>query len=175
MHAYGIHVCTNVQCMAYTYIFALTIVSYCLEYASIVWNPHTSVDAHVLEMVQNRAARWICASWNPVIYAWSKSIHDCLRELSWPSLAQRRVYFIVDYFHSILHHRNSFLFHDYFTFKTTSTRSHQLTVQPIQSSINAFRFSFFVNSIFLWNSIPYNILNTKCKHHFRCRLRSYLL
>ena len=44
------------------------------EYASIVWNPHTSVhvDTHILEMVQNRAARWICASWNLVIYTWSK-------------------------------------------------------------------------------------------------------
>ena len=80
------------------------------EYSSIAWNPYTCVDTHILEMVQNRAARWICTSWNPVIYAWSKSTNDCLRELTWPSLAQHRVYFIVDYFHSILNHRNSYTF-----------------------------------------------------------------
>ena len=80
------------------------------EYASIAWNPHTSVDTHILEMVQNRAARWICATWNLVIHAWSKSTNDCLRELSSPSIARHHVYFIVEYFHSISNHWNSYSF-----------------------------------------------------------------
>ena len=36
------------------------------EYASTVWNPHTSSDIGLIETVQNRAACWICATWNPI-------------------------------------------------------------------------------------------------------------
>ena len=59
-----------------------------LEYASVVWNPYISADVNLLEAVQNRAARWICATWDPVTYSWSKSSRTCLSELTWPSLAQ---------------------------------------------------------------------------------------
>ena len=82
-----------------------------------------------------------------------------LSELTSPSLAQRRTYFIVNYLHSILHKMNSFSFHDYFIFNSASTKSHDLMIRPIHSSINAFHFSFFVNSIFLWNRTPFNILS----------------
>ena len=37
-----------------------------LEYACVVWNPHTSKDQLLLEQVQLRAARWVCGSrWTP--------------------------------------------------------------------------------------------------------------
>ena len=49
-----------------------------------------------------------------------------------------------------------------------------MTIQPAPSSINAFRYSFFINSIFLWNHIPLHILSIVCKHLFRCKSRSYL-
>ena len=37
-----------------------TLVRPCLEYASVVWNPHPASDINVIEAVQKRAARWIC-------------------------------------------------------------------------------------------------------------------
>ena len=105
--------------------------------------------------------------------AWSKSSSTCLGELKWPSLAWHWTY-STDYLYSILHHKN--LFKDYFKLKPnfSSTRSHQLTIQRISSSINAFRYSFFVNLIFLWNHIPLDILSIVCKHIFHCKLHSYL-
>ena len=147
-----------------------------LEYASIVWNPHTSSDTNLLEAVQNCAARWICATWDRGTHSWSKSSSVCLGELKWPLLAHCQTYFTIDYLHSILHHKKPFLFQDYFKIKPTSssTRSHQLTIQPASSSINAFRYSFFINSIFLWNRIPFDILCIICKHLFCCKLRTYL-
>ena len=114
-----------------------------LKYAGVVWNPYASVDVNLLEAIQNRAAHWICATWDLATYSWSKSSRTCLKELMWPSLAQHRTYFIVDYLHSILHKMNSFSFHDYFTCNSAPTRSHRLTIRPIHSSINAYRFSFF--------------------------------
>ena len=160
-----------VKSLAYT-----SIVRPHLEYASIVWSPYTSTNINLLEAIQNRAARWICATWDRVTYSWSKTSSTCLRELKWPSLAQRRTYFAIDYLHSIFHHKNSFLFDDFFKLKpySSSTRSHQMTIQPAPSSINAFRYSFFSNSIILWNRIPLHILSIVCKHLFRCKLRSYL-
>ena len=139
-----------VKSLAYT-----SIVRPYLEYASIVWNPYTSSDTNLLEAVQNRAARWICATWDHATYSWSKSSHTCLSELKWPSLAQCRTYFIIDYLHSILHHMNSFSFNDYFKLNSLSTRSHQLTIQPVHSSTNAFHFSFFVSSIFCGTAYRY--------------------
>ena len=150
------------------------IVRPCLEYASVVWNPHTVSDIDIIEAVQKRAARWICASWNPSTFAWNKSYADCLCELNWPTLAHRRHYYIIDYIHSMLHKRTSLSFDDYFKLNSSSTRSHELSIQPVISTINSFRYSFFVNSVFLWNSVPFSILSTVSKYIFRCKLRSFL-
>ena len=46
-------------------------------------------------------------------------------------------------------------FSDYYQINELSTCSHPLTIYPIPSSINNYHYSFFVNSIFLWNSISY--------------------
>ena len=55
----------------------------------------TSSDINLFEVVQNQAASWICAIWDP--YSWSKSSKTCLGELKWPSLAQCQTYFSIDY------------------------------------------------------------------------------
>ena len=138
-----------------------------LEYASIVWNPHTSSDTNLLEAVQNRAACWICATWDRDTHSWSKSLNACLGELKWLLLVHRRTLII---FTAYCITRNP----SYSKTILNSTRSHQLIIQPASSSINAFRYYFFVNSIFLWNHIPFDILCIVCKHLFHCKLRTYL-
>jgi len=46
-----------------------------LEYACVVWSPHTMKDRNLLEAVQRHAVRWACSSrWDPV---WSVSNDDC--------------------------------------------------------------------------------------------------
>ena len=49
------------------------IVRPCLEYASVVWSPHTVSDIDAIESVQKRAARWICARWGVILM-----VPDCL-------------------------------------------------------------------------------------------------
>ena len=60
--------------------------------------------------------------------------------------------------YSILNNFTLINFSDYFQLNDSPTRSHPLTILPLLSYINAFRYSFFVNSVFLWNSIPFDML-----------------
>ena len=131
-----------------------------LEYACMVWNPHTVSDKTSLEYVQRRAARWACGSrWSPVQKEWSKSSDTCLQELHWPTLSSRRNYLSVTMMHDILHGRyDSLKLSDYCKLNTSCTRAHSMTLVPPQSTINSFRFSFFVNTAFLWNTVPYDIV-----------------
>ena len=56
-----------------------------LEYASSVWDPHTSSDINKIQMIQRRAARYTLNR-----YRNTSSVTDMLNELEWPSLEQRR-------------------------------------------------------------------------------------
>ena len=54
---------------------------------------------------------------------------------------------------------DSLKFSDYCNFNTSCTRAHSITLVPPQSTINSYRFSFFVNTVFLWNTVSYAILS----------------
>ena len=57
-----------------------------LEYACLVWDPHTQKNIQSIEKVQRRAARFVkkCNQRTP------GTITSLLEELKWPSLEQRR-------------------------------------------------------------------------------------
>ena len=57
-----------------------------LEYASIVWSPHTDQDIGKLESVQRRAARWVTRD-----YRQTSSVSTMLQDLNWRTLDQRRI------------------------------------------------------------------------------------
>ena len=146
-----------------------------LEYACPVWHPYTTKNINTLESVQRRAARWASNSkWDAISHCWSKSSDDCIQELHWPTIQQRHNYYSICLVHDSLHHRNSLSFHEHYHLSGTSTKSHPLSIRPVTSTINSYRFSFFVNSPFLWNSIPYAILQLKKSTMFRSALRRYL-
>ena len=64
-----------------------SIVRPCLEYASVVWNPHSSKDSALLEAVQNWATRGIMRShWDPAALKRTEYSNNCVLELRWPSL-----------------------------------------------------------------------------------------
>ena len=157
---------TAVKSMAYK-----SLVRPLLEYACQVGNPHTALDKSVLEAIQRCAAKWACGSrWDSSSRRWNKSSVECLVTLHWPTLTQRRNYLSVSTLGDIFHKRTSLTFSDYYCFNASCTRAHELCVVPLQSSINCYRFSFFVNTASLWNSVPAHILNMNsiasfC-HHF---------
>ena len=58
-----------------------------LEYAAIVWSPHTSDNIKKVEMVQREAARYVCNRWHN-----TSSVSEMVGHLGWESLAIRRNY-----------------------------------------------------------------------------------
>ena len=105
--------------------------------------------------IQRRAAHWVCGSrWNPHSHNWSKSSTSCLQDLRWPALHTCQSYFTITQVHDILHDRVSIPFNSHFKFSSTNTRSHSLSLTTSSSTINAYGFSFFINSPFFWNSVP---------------------
>ena len=131
-----------------------------LEYAAPVWSPYLRKDIDRLEKVENRAARWIGAKWNSSTYQWSKSSELCRSELHWPTLETRRKVLSCCQTFKIIHHMNCIDFDKYFSFTLLSTtRSHSLSLQCKSSRVNAYRHSFFVNSPFIWNSLPFSVVS----------------
>ena len=105
----------------------------------------------------------------------SKSSTSCLQDLRWPALHTRQSYFTITQVHNILHDRVSIPFNSHFKFSSTNTRSHSLSLTTSSSTINAYHFSFFINSPFLWNSVPVEILQISKAIPFRMALRQFLL
>ena len=146
-----------------------------LEYASPVWCVHSSKDISQLESIQRRAARWVCGSrWNSATRNWTKSSDSCLHQLKWPTLHSRRSFSSISLAHDILHNRISIPFNKYFQFSFTNTRSHPQSLSIPSSTINPYRHSFFVNTPFLWNSIPPSILQLSNRVAFHSALCRFL-
>ena len=100
-----------------------------LEYASPVWCLHSAKDVSQLELIQRRAAHWVCNSrWSTVSSNWPKSSNFCMQELDWSPLHTRRSFFSISLTHDILHSRVATSFSRYFQFFTTITRSHPMTL-----------------------------------------------
>ena len=59
----------------------------------------------------------------------------------------------------LINWKNSVLnFSDYCSFNSSCTHPYSLSLIPPQSTINSYRYSFFVNVIFLWNTVPAAVL-----------------
>ena len=84
-------------------------------------------------------------------------------------------FFVYRFLYDTLHKRYSSLsFSSFYDFNSSRTRQHSLCIVPLQSTINAYRYSFFVNAPFIWNSIPHCILFLTKVDTFQKVLRTYL-
>jgi ribonucleases P/MRP protein subunit RPP40 len=70
----------HIKANAYT-----TLVRPQVEYTAVVWDPYTQENQKKIEMVQRRAARYVCNT-----YSREASVTTMLQELGWRSLLQRR-------------------------------------------------------------------------------------
>ena len=143
---------------------------------SPVWYLYSTGDIKQLEAVQRRAARWVCGSrWNATQKCWSRSSDSCLDQLKWPSLHDRQKYFMVCQLHSIFNNYSAIPFKKHFTMSNRHSCANPFSIDISISTINPNRYSFFINSPFLWNTIPSKILQISHTKLFRSALQRFLL
>ena len=119
-----------------------------LEYSCSVWDPHTSESIHKLEMVQRRAARYVCNRYHN-----TSSVTDMLNTLNIPPLSQRRLRTRLIMMYKITYHLVA-IPSDIFILADSRTRkNHTLTYRHIYTSKDTYRHSFFPYTIPQWNQL----------------------
>ena len=139
-----------------------------IEYATNIWAPHTTQDINRIEMLQRRAARFVCNKYNK-----NTSVTNLLYSLGWPSLETRRSYLKLSLTYKILNNLITIPSHN---FRPVSyhTCGHEYRFQHLQCNCDSYRYSFFPSAIRLWNSLPldiasctdFNDFDQKFKNHF---------
>ena len=81
----------------------------------------------------------------------------------------------------MVNHLDCLVFEDYFSFNTSTTRSHKLCINLLQSRVNVYQYSFFVNEYsffvnapFLWNTLPQHVMQSISYHSFKSKLKQIL-
>ena len=132
--------------------------------AAQVWNPHTSLygGSTLVQLGETSTLlRLGCRQLMGYLISkfWTKSSAESVSLLHWPTLESCQIFLHVPFLYDILHKRYSSLsFNSFYNFKSSSTRQHPLYIVPLQSTINAYPYSFFCQySIYLE---LYTILHT---------------
>ena len=119
-----------------------------LEYCSSVWSPHKVGQKQKIEMVQRKAARYVCNDW-------TSSVTTMLQELGWECLESRRNKQRLTFIYKIVHGAVDIPPDRYLQPGSSKTRSnHKYKYAQIGVSCDIFKFSFFLAAIPAWNSLP---------------------
>ena len=131
-----------------------TLVRPILEYGCAVWDPHFKVDIENIEKVQKRAARFITG--NYVYEPGNTKIN--MQKLNLKSLEERRAALKLHLFFKSQQNLID-LPNDILTHNTNPTRrGNSGYVIPI-SNVDSHLYSFYPNSIRLWNALPSTVRN----------------
>ena len=137
-----------------------------LEYACTVWDPHTQVNIKRLDMVQRRAARYVCNRWHN-----TSSVSDMFSELGWESLASRRLKASLCMMYKTVHGLAGITWQEYKMQSSRCTRGpHPWKYTPILPHSDAYTFSFLPCTIIVWNALPPDIVSCPSLESFRAGL-----
>ena len=127
-----------------------------LEYASSCWDPYENIYIDKIEMVQNRAARFIKRD-----YRWTSSVTKMKEELELQTLQERR-----------LISRNALFYKALKGHAAISIKSNEsnLSITHIPSRTDARKYSFVPRTARCWNIIPENIRAAETTEIFRIGL-----
>ena len=146
-----------------------------MDYCLTVWGFTSSHNLHLIQKMQNRAARLITNNFD-----FNTRGIDIVRDLGWLNITQRR-----DYFTALLVFKSSSgnlpdHILDNFTFKrdiairqTRSCDTNVLYVPKINRS--SFKSALQVNGPMIWNNLPIHIRNCNSIHSFKRLLKTFLL
>ncbi len=137
-----------------------------LEYASIVWDPHTQKDIDRIEGVQRRAARFVCND-----YSRHSSISQMMTELRWTPLKERRRDQRLTFFHRIVHDLVA-IPSDIMHINSRKQRtSHSKCIKMVACKTDTYKYSFIPRTIPEWNSLPESAVLCETSDAFKTVLR----
>ena len=148
----------KIKHLAYT-----TLVRPILEYASIIWDPHTKSNTLKLETVQRRSARRIMQNYNR-----HASVTTMLQHLDLPTLQQRRRHSKIIMLYRIRHQLANVPTTNYITPATRNTQHYNLPYARTE----VYKSSFFPSTIKLWNNLQPAIINSTTIPQLRQALQS---
>ena len=144
-----------------------------LEYASPVWDPSGKTLQDELEKVQNRAARFVTGNYN---YE-TGSMTKVLEQLKWESLKQRRKGSRLILFYKGLKGQASIPVDDLKSPLRNTRHQHSKPFQVPYARTDAYRHSFFPETIRDWNALPASTVSSAessedCISRFTSLMRS---
>ena len=121
-----------------------------IDYAAVICrSPHTQSDIHIVEMIQQKAARFVFNDFSRF-----SSVNNMLEHLKWDTLEQRRNQLTLLMLYKIIHQLVE-VPHQYILTKApASTRSGTSKFIHLYSRIDSYKFSFLPRAIRLRNSLP---------------------
>ena len=121
-----------------------------LEYGSSVWDPHTHGLQEELEKVQNRAARLVTGNY---VFE-TGSMTGILGQLKWESLKKRRKHSRLILLYKGLKGKARIPTDDLIPKNRRCRNQHSLAFQIPSASKEAYKSSFFPQTIRDWNDLP---------------------
>lgn len=148
----------------------ISIVRATLDYASVIWHPHTTSLTDCIESIQNKAARFILRNYSPY-----QSVSALKESLNLPDLSTRRKFFRLSLFHSLYYSNSSSSTTQILPAHYVSTRNdHACKVAPIFARTKKHQNSPLVLSIQEWNVLPQNIVSLTNTSAFQSALSAFL-
>lgn len=125
-----------------------------LEYADVVWDPHTKTETNCLERIQNKSLRFIYHA-----YGRGVSVTELRNRSGLPTLESRRKLHRLKFLHNIVNAHSGLAFETYMQFNTSrQTRNkHVKTIIMPLTKTNSLRYSFFPRTISDWNALPHEV------------------
>ena len=147
-----------------------TLVRPLLEYATIIWDPYTQEQKDKLEMIQRRAARFVCRDYNR-----TSSVTTMLKSLQWDTLESRRKVARISMLHKI-HHGQAAVPAGKFLQPVTrqSRHNHNKAYQLFSANKDCFKYSYFPQTVKDWNTLPPDIIAITDNKIFKRAVISHL-
>ena len=133
-----------------------------------MWDPHTQEHINQIEMVQRRAARYVCNRHHN-----TASVSDMLTGLHWRPLYYRRIDARLCMLYKIAHGLVLIPSHIYLLpIHKRSRHNHSLAYQIPPSKADYHLYSFFPRTIRLWNLLPDKLVTTPSLEAFKSQVTS---
>lgn len=128
----------------------VTLIRPILEYANVVWFPHTKNNIHTLEMIQRKAVRFLYNRYkrtdSPTELSQCAGLH---------TLASRAKLQRLKFLYMLLHNSFKLNYSDFINIKSTrqTRQMHPHRIEEFSCNNNAFLFSYFPQAVREWNEL----------------------